>query len=53
MTTAALAIQEAGFVARENHKTDTAPKGTVIDQTSAGTTPALGSTILIVVSDGP
>lgn len=53
VTTAALAIQEAGFVARENHKKDNAPKGTVIDQSSAGTSLALGSTVIIVVSDGP
>jgi len=53
VTVAALAIQEAGFVARENHKKDTAPKGQVIDQSAAGTSQPLGSTIIIVVSDGP
>jgi len=53
VTVAALAIQEAGFVARENHKKDVAPRGQVIDQSSAGTSLPLGSTIIIVVSDGP
>jgi len=48
------AIAEAGFTVKENHAASTATKGTVFDQSPApGGQLADGSTVIIVVSDGP
>ncbi|MCC6381008.1 MAG: helix-turn-helix domain-containing protein [Dehalococcoidia bacterium] len=53
--TARLAIQEAGFSAREQHApSSTVPKGSVADQAPAGgLEQPEGSNVIIVVSDGP
>lgn len=54
-TVARLAIQEAGFSAREQHaRSSTVPKGSVMDQAPvAGFEQPEGSNVIIVLSDGP
>jgi transcriptional regulator with XRE-family HTH domain len=51
---ARLAIAEAGYVVSERLVPDAQPKGTVIDQSPAsGVDYAAGSTVVIVISEGP